>query len=73
MACAPSKSEPPPPQHHHYTPLPHDQNDNVLPLSSSHHPRRITISVFVTLLLLISASAYVFWPSDPSLKMYGCG
>ncbi|KAL6140919.1 hypothetical protein ACLB2K_059211 [Fragaria x ananassa] len=67
---ASSKTEPPPPQHHHYTPLPHDQNDNVLPSSySSHLPQRRTTILLTLLLLLLSSSLYLFWPSDPSLKI----
>ncbi|KAM5579003.1 hypothetical protein ABKV19_009008 [Rosa sericea] len=67
---APSKTQPPPPQHHHYIPLPHDQSDSVLPSSySSHLPRRSTTIFLTLLLLLLSSSLYVFWPSDPSLKI----
>nr|XP_011466700.1 PREDICTED: uncharacterized protein LOC101294785 isoform X1 [Fragaria vesca subsp. vesca] len=66
---ASSKTEPPPPQHHHYNPLPHDQNDNVLPSSySSHLPQRRT-TILLTVLLLLFSSLYLFWPSDPSVKI----
>ncbi|KAM0956788.1 hypothetical protein ACFX13_025628 [Malus domestica] len=71
MPMATPRSEPPPPQP--CTPLLADQNYVVLsPPSCSHSQRRRTTILATTLILTLLAatfSAFLLWPSEPSLKI----
>lgn len=60
-----SKSEPEPTR---YTPLPPDQNYVVLPLYCPCRPRPLRAICTVGCVLFF-ASVYVFWPSDPDIKI----
>ncbi|XP_044485245.1 uncharacterized protein LOC123210823 isoform X1 [Mangifera indica] len=71
---APSKTNPPPPpDHHFYTPLPPHppQNQNFTILSYFYSPTSgPNWRIIVTLsLLLLAALVYIFWPSDPIVKV----
>ncbi|KAM7254553.1 hypothetical protein ACFE04_003933 [Oxalis oulophora] len=63
---------PPPPAHLYYAPIPNNDHHFVLPYFHNHHSEtqqgscRIYVTTFI---ILIAAFVYVFWPSDPNLKI----
>ncbi|KAL5824785.1 hypothetical protein ACOSQ3_020848 [Xanthoceras sorbifolium] len=70
----PPGGSPPPPPHHYYTPIPsqpHDQNYTVLPdyYSPKQRPKCNWHIICPVLLLVLAAMVYMFWPSDPLLKI----
>ncbi|KAL5537714.1 hypothetical protein UlMin_043518 [Ulmus minor] len=62
---APSKPEPEP---QHYTPLPPHENHVVSPLLFSYR-RLLLRSISAAALILLASVVFVFWPSDPELKI----
>ncbi|GKV10162.1 hypothetical protein SLE2022_382800 [Rubroshorea leprosula] len=76
---APSKHHPPPPpppppptHSHYYTPLPPqppDQTFILLPLYRPENRHRRLPLICIFSLLMLAALSYLFWPSDPQVKI----
>lgn len=74
---APSKTTSPLPlatssQPHYYTvlpPQPQDENYTILPYYYLANPRRNWCATIAISLILLAALLYVFWPSEPELKI----